>query len=141
MSEKNNSALPSGALERSFGLICAILAHLFFGARWKCGLIFFARPIPRKLWPFESTPGHPSQNFKGYLLVLTGAILVAWAIFNVDLPIGHTLHAFCATTAFVDTLEIFYIGQLDALLKIRQIESERAVVATRRRAKISYIVG
>ena len=52
--------------------------YLFFGTRWECPLFrFFSLirksrrvyityqkmkeigPIPRKLWPFESTPGHP----------------------------------------------------------------------------------
>ena len=34
----NKLALPSGALERPFGPICTILAHLLVGARWKCEL-------------------------------------------------------------------------------------------------------
>ena len=37
---KNKWALPPGAIERPFGPICAILAYLLFGARWKCPLIF-----------------------------------------------------------------------------------------------------
>ena len=73
---KNKWALPAEALERPCGPICAILALFALWRQKEVPTYFFASrrfyitkqkmkqmgPIPRKLWPFESTPGHPSRE-------------------------------------------------------------------------------
>jgi len=60
MSEKIKWAFLPGALEHHFGPICSLApdesADLFFSLGSK----------PRKLWPFESTPGHPSYRLNRY---------------------------------------------------------------------------
>jgi len=75
-----SNALPPGALERLCGPICSLApdgsAH---------------GPISRKLWPFESTPGHPSHFryaiFSSHLGSRPGGnIAAAWGVMNM---IGH----------------------------------------------------
>ena len=81
MSEINKCALPPGALERHFGLICAMLVIFALWRQMGMPTYFFRSfdtvqcrrfciiyqkmkangPKPRRLWPFESTPGHPRQ--------------------------------------------------------------------------------
>ena len=74
--------------------------------------------IPKKRNYLKLCNYFPCNYLYVSTVVLTRAILVAWAIGSVVFPIGRTFHAFCATTAFVETLEIIFIDELDTLLKM-----------------------
>ena len=72
LSNERKKILPPSAVERPFGPICSLAldesAHLFFrlfddidDVTLNIKKIKEIGSYPRKLWPFESTPGHPSR--------------------------------------------------------------------------------